>query len=108
EGVNLKEAPMLEETLIKWREQLRREGEAQGMQKLILQQMTQPGRRGGGSPPLLHRPLRPPRALLRNPPRLVLRSLALRPRPARQLDDLGLAARSAGGGVWGGAPALTL
>jgi hypothetical protein len=48
EGVNLEEASMLEETMIKWREKHRqegrtegrREGQAQGMQKLLLQQMT--------------------------------------------------------------------
>lgn len=60
EGVNLKEAPMLEETLIKWRDQIRKEawqeglqegrkeglkeglkeGQIQGLRKALLEQMT--------------------------------------------------------------------
>jgi len=44
EGVNLKEAPMLEETLIKWRETIRKEarqeGQIQGLRRVLLQQMT--------------------------------------------------------------------
>jgi uncharacterized protein DUF4351 len=55
EGMNLKEAPMLEETLIKWRDQIiretrredrrealreRREGQLSGMRKVLLKQMT--------------------------------------------------------------------
>jgi hypothetical protein len=51
EGVNLQEAPMLEETLIKWREQIRREaqrearaalreGRLEPLRKMLLEQMT--------------------------------------------------------------------
>src|SRR6185295_17863377 len=60
------------------------------------------GRLGGGSPPLLHRPLRHPRALPVHPARLALRPLAVRPRPPRRLDGLGLVARPSAGGDGGG------
>jgi flagellar biosynthesis/type III secretory pathway protein FliH len=52
EGMNLKEAPMLEETLIKWRDEIRKEARQEGLKeglqegrvlslrKMLLQQMT--------------------------------------------------------------------
>jgi hypothetical protein len=41
EGVNLKEAPMLEETLAKWRDQDRQEGRLEARREVLLEQMTQ-------------------------------------------------------------------
>lgn len=85
EGVNLKEAPMLEETLIKWRDQIVREagqeGQARGMQELLLQLMTQ---RFGRLPAKVQRQVKEisSRKELRRLGRKVLR--------AKSLEDMGI------------------
>ena len=86
EEVDLEEAPMLEENMLRWQKQARREGEVQGLQAMLLDQLTQ---RFGRLPAQVRRQVEATTSLseLRKLGRKVLR--------AKTLDAMGLGASEA-------------
>jgi hypothetical protein len=81
EGINLEEASMLEETLIKWREEAIRDGYCDGYRELLLMQMTQ---RFGRLPAKLRRQIGEISSTQE------LRKLGRRVLRAKSLEEMGL------------------
>ena len=86
EEVDLEETPMLEENMLRWQKQARREGEIRGLQAMLLDQLTQ---RFGRLPAQVRRQVEATTSLseLRKLGRKVLR--------AKTLDAMGLCSSEA-------------